>query len=452
MRRYIGFLLGGFALLTPALAQNGTPEAVNELYSDPIPHEWKAPVYPPEALKAGVEGRITVAFVVDAEGRVVDPAIREKKEKPGDPRLNEAVLAAAKLWTFSPAFDAGKKVPRAVYVTVGFYLKGRGNKPSVDLPQHPDVAGTRPAKALNESDPDYPDELMARKLPGEAEFEFQITPEGRVGARKVLFASDAAFVTAGMATLDRWRFEPAKQGPIPVVSSKKSPMHFFVEGDQAKPEDVLTANGITGLTAAGVTKAPEPLMMFAPVYPRARAAAGESGEAEVEFVIRADGRTEYVNVMSASQPEFGAALVAAVETWEFRPAVKSGEHVALTLRVHQRFALNETGDEPRVANALAAGIASAKGLDRPLAPLWRIGPRYPAALLAEKPTGEAMIEFIIDRTGRARLPLVSSATHEAFGWAAATAISQWVFEPPMRNGEAVDVRVSIPVSFSPPTN
>ena len=55
-----------------------------------------------------------------------------------------------------------------------------------------------------------------------------------------------------------------------------------------------------------------------------------------------------------------------------------------------------------------------------------------------------------DRDGRVRLPRVKSATKKEFGWAAATAISQWVFERPMRKGAAVDVTVTIPVSFAPP--
>ena len=451
MPRYLGSLLCGFIVLSKvALAQEAA--AASDLFSEPIPHDWKAPLYPPEALKAGVEGRITVTFVVDAAGQVLNPAIREKKEKPGDPRLNDAVLAAAKQWTFGPALDAGKPVPRAVNVTVGFYLRGRGNKPSVDLPSQPDPAPTRPAKAINQPDPDYPDELLPRKLPGEAEFEFEITPEGKVGSAKVLFASDVAFVTAGRATLNRWSFEPARQGPLPVASNKKSPMQFFVEGAEAKPEDVLAANGITGLTPSQADKAPIPLMMFAPVFPRARAVAGDGGEAEVEFVINEDGRTDYVRVVSASHPEFGAALTAAVETWQFRPATRSGTRVAVTLRVRHAFALKEGEGEQRVAKAWPAGIATAKGLDRPLAPIWRVGPRYPASLLAEKPAGEALVEFVIDRTGRARLPQATSASHEAFGWAAVTAISQWAFEPPLRNGEAVDVRVSIPVTFPAPAN
>ena len=72
------------------------------------------------------------------------------------------------------------------------------------------------------------------------------------------------------------------------------------------------------------------------------------------------------------------------------------------------------------------------------------------ALRAEGPTGSAEIEFIIDREGRARLPRIVSASREEFGWAAATAIAQWVFDPPKKNGQPVDTRVRIPVSFTPP--
>lgn len=178
--------------------------------------------------------------------------------------------------------------------------------------------------------------------------------------------------------------------------------------------------------------------------------AGETGDAEVKFVVGEDGGTRFVDLLSASGPEFGAALVAAVESWRFRPAAKGGERVAVTMSVRHHFALKASGEDRRLAAALKDGIPTAKGLDRPLVPRWRVPPGYPAALRIEQPAGTADIEFIIDRTGRARLAQATAATNEAFGWAAATAISQWLFDPPMRNGQPVDVRVSIPVNFSPP--
>jgi TonB family protein len=63
-----------------------------------------------------------------------------------------------------------------------------------------------------------------------------------------------------------------------------------------------------------------------------------------------------------------------------------------------------------------------------------------------------VIDFVIDRDGRARLPQIISATSEEFGWAAATAVAQWVFRPPLRGGQPVDIKVRIPFSFKAPAS
>jgi outer membrane biosynthesis protein TonB len=47
---------------------------------------------------------------------------------------------------------------------------------------------------------------------------------------------------------------------------------------------------------------------------------------------------------------------------------------------------------------------------------------------------------------------VISATQEEFGWAAATAVSQWVFKIPLRAGQPADVRVRIPFDFKVPVD
>jgi hypothetical protein len=43
-----------------------------------------------------------------------------------------------------------------------------------------------------------------------------------------------------------------------------------------------------------------------------------------------------------------------------------------------------------------------------------------------------------------------AATRPEFGWAAATAVQQWVFARPLRQGELTDARVSVEISFTPP--
>jgi outer membrane biosynthesis protein TonB len=44
-------------------------------------------------------------------------------------------------------------------------------------------------------------------------------------------------------------------------------------------------------------------------------------------------------------------------------------------------------------------------------------------------------------------PHIVSASHEDFGWAAATAVAQWKFAPPQKNGEKVEVRMKTQVLF-----
>jgi TonB family protein len=61
--------------------------------------------------------------------------------------------------------------------------------------------------------------------------------------------------------------------------------------------------------------------------------------------------------------------------------------------------------------------------------------------------GVAVVEFVIDRDGRVRLPRIVSATRPSLGWSAATALSQWVFTTPMRGGKPTEVKVQIPIEF-----
>jgi TonB family protein len=146
-------------------------------------------------------------------------------------------------------------------------------------------------------------------------------------------------------------------------------------------------------------------------------------------------------------------MVAAVEAWTFEPALVGTDPAPAHLVVTYKFAPPDSGDVNRLMLALrppGTGVGGAGGLDERLRPIWRVSPVYPDALRTEKPAGKAMIEFVIDREGRARLPRVVSASRAEFGWAAMAAINQWVFAPPMRGGQPVDVKVSIPVDFPPP--
>ncbi|HEX2101751.1 MAG TPA: TonB family protein, partial [Candidatus Synoicihabitans sp.] len=292
--------------------------------------------------------------------------------------------------------------------------------------------------------------------------QFEIDEEGRVATPAVTGATHGAFVPAALAALRKWKFRPAMQGDLPVRAKQGARLEFTASEVSVERGLVLERLEPHGIRPRGVeegqsppwTTEPRLRRSVDPVHPYELAVAGVTGEAEVEFTVTAGGSVTEARIVSASQPEFGQALLAAVEQWGFAPARKDTETVAAALRVKRVF------DDPRASGRPDAALwkrvsegevlGGARGLDRRLRPVFQVSPGYPAQLLDERPAGEAKLEFVIDREGVARLVRVVSASHEAFGYAAAVALSLWCFDPPTRNGEPVEARVSVPFNFAPP--
>jgi TonB family protein len=216
----------------------------------------------------------------------------------------------------------------------------------------------------------------------------------------------------------------------------------------AKPADVLAANHLEIVGDASGTQLP--VMLNQPVYPRDQLLAGTGATVAAEFTVNTDGIVEDIVILEAKGTDFEATLRAAIESWVFQP--ERGEKAsAIRFRVTHEFSPDAA--EARLASLLqpdGGGIKGPAGLDQKLKPLWRGFPVYPQQLLAEHPSGRALIEFVIDRDGRARMPRVVETTAPEFGWAGAAAIAQWVFERPLRGGQPVDVTVRVPVEFQPP--
>ena len=446
-------IIAAFALWGGWAARSAPPPAAPVVadFGEAILSNWVQPDYPEAARQAKREGRVTVEFVVELDGRVSRAQVANSSNE----MFDEAALSAVRRWTFDPALEEGRPAVSALTVPIEFRLAQLKQKSPPLSPANefmPRARKVTPARVTQAPDPDYPAELEERKLPGEVRMEFTVDTNGRVVAPRVLWASHAAFVETALRALENTAFEPARQGPLAKTAAMQYPVEFSVTG--AKRAEILDANRITVLADSPDTL-PQPVVLVEPVYPLERLLARDRGSATVEFKVNARGRTEEVTVAAATAPEYGAALTAAVEAWMLQPAIAAGVPVPIKLRVVHEFVPPATGGVARLTENLrpgAAGVGGASGLDQKLKPLWRGFAVYPAALRPKRIQGEARIEFIIDRDGRARLPRVISATREEFGWAAATAISQWVFERPMRKGEPVDVRVSIPVDFPPPAD
>jgi TonB family protein len=467
MSRYSDLGPVGVALLvlTTAFGAIPTPPRPSEPFEEAAILQcvsWVSPVYPREAIDKKLQGSVMVRFIINEAGIVTSARVISTKAAV----FVEPALTAVRQWRFVPIIEESRPVAKCVDAKLPFQL--------ADLNDRSDPARLKmqvirslayglstPAVRTVGGDPEYPESLLRRQLAGQVLVDFSVNPEGRVASIKILSATHTDFVPPALAAAERWLFRPAMQGDLPVVTPpQRASMDFTYFRAEGETLDVLASNGVSLAKTdnlATLDRLPKPVVVVDPIYPYDQLLTGTEGEATADFAIGADGQVEWVTVLNATQPVFGLALAAAIECWRFEPASKHGTNVAVLATMQRRFYLMAKGATGAARSRLAGQLRhgdiegmAAKGLDARLNPRYREPPAYPAKLLSEKLAGEAEIAFIIDREGHCRLARIVSATHELFGWAAATAVERWVFDPPKRGGQPADVRVTIPFTFDPP--
>jgi TonB family protein len=188
------------------------------------------------------------------------------------------------------------------------------------------------------------------------------------------------------------------------------------------------------------------------IYPYEMLLEGKAGWAETNFVIDYAGRPLFANPSGASDRAFAKAAVAMTEANEFTP-FKKGRHATMTPSSF-RFAFDPEAALDGEARRLLAelrkpqpAICNLAELDQRPKALSQDSPVYPRALKDDGITGQAEIEFVVSSEGKVLFPRIVSASQEDFGWAAAIAVAQWRFQPPTRNGQKVDARMTVPVLF-----
>lgn len=80
------------------------------------------PPYPPEALRARLEGTVILRIKIDAKGKVTSVQVHESSEVPA---LDQSALDTARQWVFEPARRRGVPVPYEFLKPVEFFLNRR---------------------------------------------------------------------------------------------------------------------------------------------------------------------------------------------------------------------------------------------------------------------------------------------------------------------------------------
>jgi protein TonB len=104
------------AMVPPSPDDSGaqTDQLPRSLLNNPPPE------YPYEELVAGVEGRVMIRAFVRVDGRVGELSIFTSS---GSQRLDQAALAAVRIWRFEPARRRGQLIGRDVIIPVTFSIR-----------------------------------------------------------------------------------------------------------------------------------------------------------------------------------------------------------------------------------------------------------------------------------------------------------------------------------------
>jgi len=363
-------------------------------------------------------------------------------------------------WKFAPARRGG--LPVAAELEVPFIL-GRSMK--IDVV---DEANTPPRlmKLVNSGIASL---SVANGLKGNVLLSITVDAAGKVAKAHVIRSLNPAYNQPVLDNVYKWKYQPAVRGGVPVAET----ISFMISTgfyDTAR-------GGRSGAMIEGRDEQdqlpPEfrydvPAQMIGsvvPVYPYALQRAGVRGAALVGFVIGADGRVVHSEVFSAATPEFGLAFQAAIEGFQFEPALRNGRPTKSMLTAEQHFPLPE-GIEAEMLGFMTADrekerellqweqgrperIVLPEQLDVPLRCISDRPPIFPVMLRNRVHSGVAVVETLVDEKGLARLPRIISASAPEFGYAAVQAVSTWRFDPPQRGGKKAVVRLRVPIEFGP---
>jgi TonB family protein len=185
------------------------------------------------------------------------------------------------------------------------------------------------------------------------------------------------------------------------------------------------------------------------------------GEAQITYLVDSKGKLTDWLITAYTHKEFADVALAAIKTWKFEPSRSKGKPISTVVDMQFVYAINGVSVYERSYGLILATEqwaaegkfayqpCPAQRLDRPPQATRTVKPVYPKELSEQGITGNVLVEFYIDETGKARLPIASRASNDTLAAIAIAAVEQWQFEPPTRQGKPVLVCANQEFNFVP---
>jgi TonB family protein len=334
MKGAIGWVLGlmGVAAVCPL------PAAAEIDFTPPEVSRTVPPDYPFAMRRAGVSGRVVVAFVVDTRGRVHAPYVVESTH----PGFRDSAIVAVEQWRFRPGTKEGRPINARMQVPIIFQIEGQpGNwgwrveRPKnfpESIPAH--LRWDEAPRLENYNPPVYPRSALLEGRAETVQVGFLVGPTGRVVQTRVISGDHEDLRGAAVAAVHTFEFEPARRGgePCGALLNMKFTFKRSSESDAEYTTETKRLLRLLGkrperlVELSQLDELPKPLHRQSPVRPPHLRLA-EPVTIEVEFIINQRGAAELPRFKGDVDPALGFAAVQAVDSWQFLPPRVDGKTV-----------------------------------------------------------------------------------------------------------------------------
>lgn len=352
-----------FGAVAPVCAQPESAEAETRTnpgkeHTRPKPIQMDPPQYPAGMSRAGLVGAVSVEFIIDRDGRVVNPVVVESN----NPWFERPALDAVLRWKFHPGMMDGRPVATRVTQRIEFQLEGGGaalwriskTRNHDQLP--PEMQWHHAPTVSHSVFPVYPFAALQAKTKGKTKLSFIIGPDGKTYHVRLEQATTPEMGLAVRAMLDAWRFNPGRMRDYTPAYAMVGMEHEFTPsgaGDVPVPTEaraILRLLEKRPAEIATIAELDRPLKSISrrpPVYPTALLGAGQTGAATIEFFVDKNGDAQLPRIVTSTAPEFGYAAAQAIATWRFEPPMKAGKAVIVRAQISLDFTPHDEGPKAK---------------------------------------------------------------------------------------------------------
>jgi TonB family protein len=272
-----------------------------------------APVYPPLAKQANIQGTVDLSAIVGKDGHV-----RDLKLVRGHPLLVQAALDAVNQWVYKPTLMNGEPVEIATDIQVNFALDSMGSQTSTP-------------ELLNRVEPHYPPLAKQANVQGTVALSATIGKDGKVQDVE-LVSGHPLLVQAAIDAVKQWVYEPTMiNGEATEVNTEISLSFTLPPSGSGEIPPQIHAGSI-------LSQGDRLIVYVKPVYPPEAKQTGILGTVEFSALIGKDGHVRDLKVVSG-HPLLIRPALDAVKQWIYKPIMLNGEPVEVRTTILVPFTL-----------------------------------------------------------------------------------------------------------------